>query len=116
MEMTYFDQSVTCQCYRAHHNSDLLVQHPTVSRIDLFWLCYLYSNNINVSKDRAAMIVFNPIRHPIRTRNNFVASTDPLTFKFLKCFIVTFPIYQFCNILSQSIEKKNLGGTPLSAP
>ena len=90
-EMTYFGQSVTCQCYRAIHNSDLLVQHPTVSKVDLFWLCYFYSNNINVSKDIAAMIAFNPIRHQwgmgvFRTRSNFVASTDPLTVKIFEMF------------------------------
>ena len=41
--------------------------------------------------------------HPVQT---------PETLKILNFFMVTFPIYQFSNILSQNIEKKFWGYPP----
>ena len=47
-----------------------------------------------------------------RTPSNFAASTDLRNVKNMEFFMVTFPIYQFSNILSQNIEKKFWGYPP----
>ena len=50
---------------------------------------------------------------------SLLGSSDPPNWSILgailKCFMVTFPIYQFSNILSQNIEKK-FGGYPPFGP